>query len=311
MGKEIDYGELFGVTLDDGGNEQGVAAPAAEETAQSEKEQGVAAPAVEEPAAEGIRTSDDGQDEDGGGEDRGQTRQERAAQAALRRQRERDEAIQKAKEDARKEAQSWLDDAVKALGLSDPYTKKPITTKAELDAYNERHRNEERDRLLKKTGMTPEAFEQFVDSLPEVREARQALEQAKLDAQAAKDEKFRQQVREELAQIQKMNPTIQDLNDILQMETAPAFKAYVAKGHSYLDAYRLANYDALMGAAAEKGKREQSQKEKGRSHMGRTTGHGAGAVAVPSEVMDEYRTFNPNATEAEIQAHWASLQRKN
>ena len=58
--------------------------------------------------------------------------------------------------------------------MTNPYTKKPITSKAEYEEYRERFEEEKKSHLLRKSGMSDEEFNQFVQNLPEVREAREA-----------------------------------------------------------------------------------------------------------------------------------------
>jgi hypothetical protein len=301
---EIDYGALYGVELK-GAKEQDVTDPAAEDGAQGAKEQDVTAPAVEEPA--GVSGSDPAGDEDGedGSEDKEpQSKEERAVFAARRRQREKEEAERLSRERAKAEADEYLNAAIKALGLKDPYSGRPITNKAEMDAYRASHGEAERKRVQEKAGMTPEAFEQFVDTLPEVAEAKAAKAAADAQLQRAQEAEFRQTVQRELEEIKKLNPNITAVGDILQMETADAFRKNVSAGMNYLEAYKLANFDSIVSRAAELGKRDVQAREKGKEHLSRTGGRGTGSAPVPADVMAEYRTFLPNATEDEIRAHY-------
>ena len=147
MEDTIDYGAVFGI--DEGGNEQEVADPASEtEETQGEEEQEVADPAETEETADGTG--------DGAGEGTEQSPEERKRFAAARRkaEAERDAAIEKAKQEAQAEAQRTIDEAFKNSGLTNPYTKKPITSKAEYDEYRAQFEAEKKARVLKKSGMT-------------------------------------------------------------------------------------------------------------------------------------------------------------
>ena len=175
---EIDYGALYGVEVK-GGKEQEITEPAAEQGAQGEKEQAITEPAVEEPADHGGAEPDEEGTEESGSETKSpQSKQERAVYAARRRQQEKEEAARLDHEKAMAEADEYLNFAIRALGLTDPYTGKPITTKAEMDAYRASHGNAERKRVMEKAGMTQEAFDQFVSTIPEVAAAKAALAQA-------------------------------------------------------------------------------------------------------------------------------------
>ena len=176
---DIDYGAVFG--LGESGEElTEVAEPSAGEEAQGENEQEAAEPAEEDSKEEPESVTgpgDTGEPGTPGAEEQEekpkQTPEENARYAAARRkaEAERDAAIAKAKEDAKKEAQQIIEQAFKASGLVNPYTKQPITTKAEYDEYREQFESEKRKNILKKSGMSDDEFRQFVENLPEVRQA--------------------------------------------------------------------------------------------------------------------------------------------
>jgi hypothetical protein len=183
---EIDYGALFGI--DEGGKEQEAADPAQsqEEQAQGEEVQEAADPAEEDQDNTQQTTGADDQasEEDAGGEqpegntetgsEGAQDANARNAQFAAARRKaeaERDAAIAKAREDARAEAQRFIDEAFASSGMTNPYTKKPITSKAEYEEYRERFEEEKKSHLLRKSGMSDEEFNQFVQNLPERRKA--------------------------------------------------------------------------------------------------------------------------------------------
>ena len=301
---EIDYGALYGVELK-GAKEQEVTEPAAQDGAQGGKEQEVTEPAVEEPAGEpGSDPVEEEDGEDGSEGKEPQSKEERAMHAARRRQREKEEAERLNRERARAEADEYLNDAIKALGLKDPYSGKPITNKAEMDAYRASHGEAERKRVQEKAGMTPEAFEQFVDALPEVAEAKAAKAAADAELQRAQEAEFRQIVQRELDEIKKLNPAITGIADILQMDTAEAFQRNVSNGMNYIDAYKLANFDSIVSRSAELGKRDVQTREKSKDHLARTMQRGPGSTPVPADVLAQYRAFLPNATEEEIRAHY-------
>lgn len=304
MTGEIDYGAVFGI--DEGGNEQEVAAPATEtEETQGAEEQEVAAPAEQEETT-------DGTEETGAEEGEEQTPEERSRFAAARRkaEAERDAAVQKAREDAQAEAQRVIDEAFKNSGLTNPYTKQPITSKAEYDAYRERFEAEKKARLLKKSGMTDEEFNQFVSELPEVRQAKQAQAAAEEAAKQAREQQARLKVDEQLKEISALDPSIKELKDIAKMETYPKFYELVKKGNSLTDAFKLANFETLNRSTAAASRQAAINAAQGKSHLAQTASRGTGAASVPADVKEAYRAFNPNATDAEIQQHYNKYLKK-
>ena len=303
MEDTIDYGAVFGI--DEGGNEQEVADPASEtEEAQGEEEQEVADPAETEETTDGTG--------DGAGEGTEQSPEERKRFAAARRkaEAERDAAIEKAKQEAQAEAQRTIDEAFKNSGLTNPYTKKPITSKAEYDEYRAQFEAEKKARVLKKSGMTDAEFNEFVANLPEVREAKQAQQAAQEAAKQAQEQQARMRVDEQLKEISAIDPSIKELKDIAKMETYPKFYELVKKGNNLVDAFKLANYDTLTSSTAAASRQAAINAAQSKQHLSQTTTRGAGAVSVPADVKEAYRAFNPNATDAEIQQHYNKYVKK-
>lgn len=299
--EDINYNELFG--LEEGEKETetaepsggGSAAPSTQESAEGEKAQEVADPDVADDSP--AQQTEVKQAE--GGETKGQTPEENAAFAAARRkaEQERDAAIEQAKQQAAAEAQRTINEAVAKMGLTNPYTKKPITNKAEFDAYQEQYEQEKRSRILKKTGMTDDEFKSYVDSLPEMQEAKQAAEEARQAQAEAK-------VNEQLKEIAALDPSIKTLEDLTKMPDYEKFYDCVKRGMTLTEAYKLTHYDALTKGAAAASRQAAINAINSKGHMTTTAARGTGAISVPADVMEQYRAFNPGATDEEIQAHY-------
>lgn len=309
---EIDYGALFGIDAT-GAEEQDVADPAADTTAQGENEQDVADPAEQNtentPADGAAEGGNDSSEEEG---EAGQNAEQNAKFAAARRkaEAERDAAVEKAKAEAQAEAARIINEAFKNSGLVNPYTKQPITSKEEYDAYRKRYEAERKKAMMRKSGMSDADFDAFVQNLPEVREAREAKEQAERAKREAQQAAAKVKVDEQLKEIGALNPSIRSMEDLAKMPTYAKFYELVKKGNTLTDAFKLANYDALTKGAAAGARQAALNAAQGKQHMGQTQTRGAGAVSVPAEVMEQYRAFNPDATEAEIRAHYAKSHKK-
>jgi len=309
---EIDYGALFGIDAT-GAEEQDVADPAADTTAQGENEQDVADPAEQNtentPADGAAEGGNDSSEEEG---EAGQNAEQNAKFAAARRkaEAERDAAVEKAKAEAQAEAARVINEAFKNSGLVNPYTKQPITSKEEYDAYRQRYEAERKKAMMRKSGMSDADFDAFVQNLPEVREAREAKEQAEQAKREAQQAAAKVKVDEQLKEIGALDPSIRSMEDLAKMPTYAKFYELVKKGNTLTDAFKLANYDALTKGAAAGARQAALNAAQGKQHMGQTQTRGAGAVSVPAEVMEQYRAFNPDATEAEIRAHYAKSHKK-
>lgn len=310
---DIDYGALFGIDAE-GAEVTEPAEPSGDTTAQGANEQEPAEPAaVEEQIEEtNAERAEDGGRSTGGDSPEGQadgqkqTPEQNAKFAAARRkaEAERDAAIAKARQDAQAEAQRTIDEAFRSSGLTNPYTKKPITSKAEYDEYRARLEADRKARLLKKSGMSDEEFQQFVQGLPEVKQAKEAQAAAETAARQAREQQAKLKVEEQLKEISALDPSIQELKDLAKMETYPKFYELVKRGNTLTDAFKLANYDALTGRAAAASRQAAINSAQGKQHLSPTTQRGAGAVSVPADIKAEYLAFNPDATDAEIQQHY-------
>lgn len=327
--EDIDYVALFGINAE-GAEVTEPADPSADTTAQGENEQEPAEPAVVEQQEETTGEAEDGGQSAGEDSPEGQAAQpeqnpqgvrpaaqqtpEQNAQFAAARRKaeaERDAAIAKARQEAQAEAQRTIDEAFRNSGLTNPYTKKPITTKAEYDEYRARFEAEKKARILKKSGMSDEEFKQFVEGLPEVKQAKEAQAAAETAARQAREQQAKLKVEEQLKEISALDPTIKELKDLAKMETYPKFYELVKRGNSLTDAFKLANYDALTGRAAAASRQAAINSAQGKQHLSPTTQRGAGAVSVPADVKAEYLAFNPDATDAEIQQHYNRYMKKH
>lgn len=282
---EINYGEVFGV--DTGANES---APAqqTDDTAEAEVE------STETDAGE-KETEPAEQSESK------QTPEENRKFAAARRkaEQERDAAIAQ----ARTAAQRALDESIRGLGIENPYTGRPITTKAEYDAWKRAEAQEKQQNIAEAAGMSQQEFGSFVENLPQVREYRQA-------AEAARQQQQKMVLEEQIGQIAKLDPSIKGVEDLLKRPEYPQIYNYVKKGISIEEAFKLANYDKLTSSAGNAARQAALNAANSKEHLAPTSQRGAGSVPVPADVKAQYKLLNPDATDAEIQEHYNRFHKK-
>lgn len=304
----------------EGANEPGVAEPAQPQNDPTGTEEGARAQEVAEPAANGTDPIDpEPSPEPGASEGNGQPQSEaeRRANAARRRQQEQQAAIDAAVAAARQEEQQRAADALKNLftraGMRNTFTGEPITTQAEFDAWQTRFQNEQLQQQLRNGELTVESLNQLVDNHPVVQQARATMAASQPSGagnnapaqNAAQQAADNARIEAEIAEIRKLDPSITNVGDILQSPTGKEFYAKVQQGYSFLDAFRLVNFDRLADAKAQAAKQQAVINDRGKSHMtGGANSRGSGALSVPASDMAMFRTFNPNATEADIQAYY-------
>lgn len=288
---EIDYNALFGV---EGENEQESAEPAeteqVEETESAgENEQETAEPAVSEK----------------------QSKETNAMYAAARRkaEQERDAAVESAKKKAQEEADKYIAEAFKNSGLTNPYTGEAISSREQYEAYRQSYDSDRISRVRDGAGMSDSEFDQFVASLPVVREATEAKAAAEKAQAAARDAEINADIERQLAEINTIDPSIKTLSDLTKLDNYQELYDKVGKGYSIIDAYKLTNWDRSRDAAVKAAKQE-ARNAGSKAHLTRTEGRGNGALSVPEDVMREFRTFNPTASEADITAYYNKFMNK-
>lgn len=152
----------------------------------------------------------------------------------------------------------------------------------------------------------PERLQAAIDRLPQVQQARQQAQAARREAEQLQ---AKLKVEEQLRQIAQLDPTVKSLSDLTRQPNYKTLYRLVQKGNTLTDAYKLANYDALIQSAAAASRQAAVNAATGKNHLQQTTTRGAGAVQVPAEVRELYRAFNPGVTDSEIQAHYAKRKR--
>ena len=326
----------FGFSL--GAKEQEPAAPAPEETpAPSQEETGGEAPngqPKQEPAAPaGEGAGQEGrepaqnqeliqQPKEGGEEPPApaetpgeQTEEQRREHAARRRREEQqaavDAAVQKALQEERSRSQAEMDAFFAAAGLKNTITGEPITNMEQFRAWQEAFEAARLQRDLKAGKLTPETLNDVISKNPTVKAAAEIVRKGQEDQRRQEMAAAQAKVDAELKEIQKLDPSIREIRDLLSMPTAKEFYDLVKKGNSFLDAFRLANYDRLTAQAAEAARQQAQNLARSKEHLIPTQVKGAGAATVPAEELAMFRQFNPGATEAEIQAYYNKYKDKH
>lgn len=297
--ESIDYAALFGIDMN---NE-----PAgADDTTHEENEEGIQEAADPEEGEDAM--------EEGGTDGEGCDGQEEAPEedkdhAGIRRaaEQERDAAIAQVRADALKE----LDAFVAAMGIHNPYTNTPIKTKAEYDAYQRQHADTQREQFMQTNGMSREQYDQFIQSLPEVRQANQTMQEAREAERKAQAQQAKAVLDEEIAKISGLDPAIKTVEDLMGAENYDQVYNLVKDGYRLADAYKLANFERLTQRAAAASRQQARNQEMGKRHLNQTQARGAGAVEVPRDIKQAYLELMPNATDAEIRANYAQYLKSN
>lgn len=231
--------------------------------------------------------------------------EQRREAAAARRRAEQQAAIDKAVQEERERAKGEMAAFFKRARLKNTFTGEDIRTMEEFEAWDREFSASKIQRELKEGKLTPESLETMIDENPAVKRAKELIQQQEEAAQAAEASAAKARVDSELLEIQKLDPTIRSVEDLLHMPTAKEFYALVQKGNTFLDAFRLANFERLSAQTAEAARQQAQNLSRSKDHLTATTGQrGGGAISVPADELKLFREMNPGASEADIQAYY-------
>lgn len=171
------------------------------------------------------------------------------------------------------------------------------------------HARQDVEQVLHDAGLKNPADGTPVTNLEQYRAFKKAQQQAKPAApQARTNPAMEARVASELAQIRQMNPNIRTVGDLLTMPRAKEFYQLVKRGNNFVDAYKLAHYDQLTQRAAAAARQQAQNLARSKGHLIAAAQRGKGGATVPAPEMDLFRAFNPQASEAAIQAYYNKYQ---
>lgn len=263
-------------------------------------------PAAEEGAAESGDTSAPAGAASGTQE---LTAEERRANAARRRRQEQqvaiDAAVQEALKAEREKHNAELTALFAAAGMKNTKTGAPITTMEEFDSWKAEFDAAKLQADLKAGKLTPESLNAAISQHPAIKQAQEIIrreEQAQREQETAAAQA---KIKAELVEIGKLDPSIKEVKDLLNMPNAKEFYELVKRGYTYLDAYHSVNRERLQESAVAAARKQAMTNARGKDHLAGTGNvRGAGAATVPAEDMRIFRALMPNASEADIQAYY-------
>lgn len=295
------------------GGEGGTQPPAA-----AEPENKPAVPGTE-PAAEPEDNPGEGEPgalEDGGpgagpaeGEGGGKPPQDieqRREQAAARREREFSERLES-------ERARIIDETIAAMGFTDPYTGKPIKTRAEYEAFNRAKAEKELSESLEESGLDPQLFNKLISNHPEIIHAREAAQAAEAERRRALDASEQARAVEELKEIQKHDPKIQSIADLAALDNYEEIYQLVRAGASISKAYKLVNHDSILAKERAAAKQAALNEIAGKGHLQATQqqgGTGEEIPVTPSEREHFRQLYGKRLTDAEIRERKQKLYGK-
>lgn len=179
--------------------------------------------------------------------------------------------------------------------LKNPITGQVIKTVDDyFDALDAQEQLNIRNQMQEK-GMDPALIDQAIKNSPLMRQAQQAIQEMNL-------QRGNQEIERQVKEISSFYPEVKSLADISKMETFPVFDAYVRGGMSLTDAFKLANFDALLHKGAAASKQAAINAAKGKGHMMPVGGTSApdGLAEIPKDELPKWQAFFPGATPKQL-----------
>lgn len=156
-------------------------------------------------------------------------------------------------------------------GMVNPYTNEEIRTKADFLRWKQRFQ---------------------ADTAARSRDGENRTHDDGARTQAAVDR--------ELAKIRRWDSNVKTLADIADNENFPAVYEKVMRGYDLADAFYLVNAEGYQRRAAAAAEQTAINRLRAKEHLVGVGSRGGGDVAVPREVMAEFRRLMPDASGEEI-----------
>lgn len=201
----------------------------------------------------------------------------RRAEAKLQRERQAFESEKK------RAIEDGINAEIAQMGLIDPATQQPIKDVAGLRAYREALAARRMEQAAGAKGMTADELKELVELHPDVAAAKAEREENARQAAANQRAAAEAHVKEQIAEIGKLNPAIKSFSDFRALDRFDAIYAKIKRGYSVVDAYRTEYSDALTDARVREAEQRVRNGTAGKSHMQRMDSRGDGGVEVPND----------------------------
>lgn len=246
------------------------------------------------------------------------TPEQRRQNAEQRRQRERqaqqaatEQAVQEALQEERSKHETDMQSVFTKLGLVNTATNEPITNIEQFEAWQKQLRDAKLQKELQAGKLTPEGLQGAISDHPVVQQAQQMLDRNAQQEQEQARAKARAQIDADIAEIGKLDASIGSLEDLMKAPYWNDLYAMTQRGYSIKDAHFLLNHKRLEEAKLEAARAAGANNARGKDHMtGLAHARGGGSITVPADQLAVFRAFNPNATDAEIQAFYNNYMKK-
>ena len=129
------------------------------------------------------------------------------------------------------------------------------------------------------------------------------------EVQAARKQANESYMKEQLAEISKLDPSIKTMDDLIEMENFEEFDRMAKAGATMVQAFKATAFDRLQAKRAEAARQAAVNAAKSKSHLKSTsTGTASNGVPIPRSTYEQYKAIFPDWTDSQIREHWNKVQ---
>ena len=195
-------------------------------------------------------------------------------------------------------------------GQVDPYTGKPITTAAELEAYQTRYAEEQLKSQLEGAGLDKSVIDKLIAEHPAVKEAQRATAQAEAYRQQQERVETDNFTRDSLQRLNAKHPDcgVKSLSDLGKTAEGRQALEYWRRGVPLEQAYSAAFADSIATNRAKAAKQQAHNDAVNKSHLSQPKGRASSEKMMDAEELAAYKAFFPNMSDAQLQEMWRKNQ---
>lgn len=237
-----------------------------------------------------------------------QSAEERHRFAEQRRAAERESYRAQLRQEIEAENSRKMDAVIASMGKINPFTRKAITSYAEMEEYNTEKERREREAELSRMGISRKTLDALIDEHPAVKAAREMTSRLEEQKKAFEQAQLDGEVRNAFAEIQKIDPNIKSPRDLMNHPRYAEIKRLVRENdHTIGEAFRIATEEDRNRQQNERVRQAAAMTAAGKSHLSAMTAAGATApqVTVPDAIMRNYLKQNPKMTPAQAKEKYA------
>ncbi len=191
-------------------------------------------------------------------------------------------------------------------GMTNPYTGRPITTEAELAAYQQAFAAEEQERRLRESGIDRNILNDAISGHPVVQQANAMLhEQQQRQANDFMSQEFAALLQEfpdcGLKDPRELMNTPEGMETLRLWQSGPI---------SLKTAYAATHLNEIKAKQSKAVRQGVMNEVNGRAHLRQTNNGGQGGAEMPAEILEEYRTFDIGKDDAERLEIWKRVNAK-